>query len=156
MRGATAALLDRSKYWEHAGHLHPRNTFVSASVDTYGNLGSAIMPCLRILSDVASAHSLAVTWGAFLASAHRELSEAVEQRHGSAHRFCTLLFANASGWPVLPGAKTPCVDSAYCSPYGAFLFGCDLFFLSANDSAHYGFVASLLIGLLPFFLPFSL
>jgi hypothetical protein len=69
-RGAAAALRDRDKYRAHAGHLHPGHTFVPASVETYGHLGKLIMRYLRTLSDVASARSLAVTRGSFLASAH--------------------------------------------------------------------------------------
>jgi hypothetical protein len=109
-RGAAAALRDRDKYRAHAGHLHPGHTFVPASVETYGHLGRPIMRFLRTLSDVASARSLAVTRGSFLASAHRELSVALVQSQGYVYRSCALLLAKASGRPVLPGADTPYLD----------------------------------------------
>jgi hypothetical protein len=104
------ALLDRDKYRAHAGHLHPRHTFIPASVDTYRHLGRPIMRYLRTLSDVASARSLAVTRGSFLASAHRERSVALVQSQAYVHRSCALLLDKASGRPVLPGADTPYVD----------------------------------------------
>jgi hypothetical protein len=68
------------------------------------------MRYLRTLSDVASARSLAVTRGSFLASAHRKLSVALVQSQGYAYRSSALLLAKASGWPVLPGADTPYLD----------------------------------------------
>jgi hypothetical protein len=68
------------------------------------------MRFLRTLSDVASARSPAVTWGSFLASAHRELSVAFVQSQGYEYRSCALLLAKASGRPVLPGADTPYLD----------------------------------------------
>jgi hypothetical protein len=85
-RNATATLRDRDKYRAHAGHLHPCDTFVPASVETYGHLGTPIMRYPRTLSDVASARSLAVTRGSFLASAHRELSIALVQSQGYVYR----------------------------------------------------------------------
>jgi hypothetical protein len=92
------------KYRAHAGHLHHGNTFVPASVETYGHLGRPIMKYLRTLS------FLAVTRGSFLASAHRELSVALVQSQGYVYRSCALLLAKASGRPVLPGADTPHLD----------------------------------------------
>jgi hypothetical protein len=68
------------------------------------------MRYLRTLSDVASAPSLAVTRGSFLASAHRELSAAFVQSQGYVYISCVLLLAKASGRPVLPGADTPYLD----------------------------------------------
>jgi hypothetical protein len=65
---------------------------------------------LRTLSDVASARSMAVTRGSFLASAHRELSVALVQSQGYVYRSCALLLAKASGRPMLPGADTPYLD----------------------------------------------
>jgi hypothetical protein len=65
---------------------------------------------LGTLSDVASARSLAVTRGSFLASGHRELSVALVQSHGYVYRSCALLLAKPSGRPVLPGADAPCLD----------------------------------------------
>jgi hypothetical protein len=96
-RGAAAAVRDRSKYQAHAGHLHPGHTFVSASVKTYGYLGKPIMRYLRTLSDIASARSLVVTCGSFLASTHRELSVALVQSQGYVNRSCALLLAKAFG-----------------------------------------------------------
>jgi hypothetical protein len=75
--------------------------------ETYGHLGKPVMRHLRTLSDIASARSLAVTRGSFLASAHRELSVALVQSHGYVYRSCALMLAKASGWQVLPGADTP-------------------------------------------------
>jgi hypothetical protein len=95
---------------DHLQILHPGHTFVPASVETYGHLGKPIMRYLRTLSDVASARSLAVTWGSFRtarASAHRELRVALVQRQGYVYRSCALLLAKASGRPMLPGADTP-------------------------------------------------
>jgi hypothetical protein len=86
------------------------HTFVPASVETYGHLGRLIMRNLRTLSDVASARSLAVTRGPFLASAHRELSVALVQSQGHLYRSWALLLSKASGRPVLPGADTPYLD----------------------------------------------
>jgi hypothetical protein len=68
------------------------------------------MRYLRTLSDVASARSMAVTRGSFLASAHRELSVDLVQSQGYVYRSCALLLAKASGQPVLPGADTPYLD----------------------------------------------
>jgi hypothetical protein len=65
---------------------------------------------LRTLSDIASARSLAVTRGSFLASAHRELSVALVHSQGYVYRSCGLLLAKASGRQVLPGAETPFLD----------------------------------------------
>jgi hypothetical protein len=109
-RGAVAALRDRSKYQAHAGHLHPGHTFVPASVETYGHLGKSIMRYLRTVSDIASVRSLDVTQGSFLASAHRELSVALEQSQGYVYRSCALLLAKAFGRLALPGADTPFLD----------------------------------------------
>jgi hypothetical protein len=64
----------------------------------------------RTLSDVASARSLAVNRGLFLASAHRELSVALVQSQGRVYRSCALLLAKASGRPVFPVADTPDLD----------------------------------------------
>jgi hypothetical protein len=72
--------------------------------------GRRIMRYLCTLSNVASARSLAVIWGSFLASAHRELSVALVQSQGYVYRSCALLLAKASGRPVLPGADTPYLD----------------------------------------------
>jgi hypothetical protein len=93
----------------HAGHLHPCHTFVAASVETYRHLGKPIMRYPRTLSDITSARSLAVTWGLFLASAHRELSVALVQSQGYVYRSCALLIAKASG-QVLAGTDTPFLD----------------------------------------------
>jgi hypothetical protein len=49
------------------------------------------------LSDIASARSLAVTRGSFLARANRELSVAFEQSQGYVYRSCALLLAKAAG-----------------------------------------------------------
>jgi hypothetical protein len=105
--GAADALRDRDKYRAHTGHLHPGHTFVPASVETFGHLGRPIMRYLRTLSYVASARSLAVTRGSFLASAHKELSVALVQSQGYVYRSCALLLAKASGRPVLTVADTP-------------------------------------------------
>jgi hypothetical protein len=59
---------------------------------------------------LASARSLAVTRGSFLASAHRELSVALVQSQGYVYRSCALLLAKASGRPVLPGADKSYLD----------------------------------------------
>jgi hypothetical protein len=109
-RSAAAALRDRSKCWAHAGHLHPGHTFMPASVETYGHLGRLIMRSLRTLSDAASARSLTVTRGSFLASALGELSVALVQSQGYVYHSCALLLAQASGRQVLPGADTPFLD----------------------------------------------
>jgi hypothetical protein len=79
------------------------------------------MRYLRTLSDLASARSLAVTRGSFLASAHRELSVALVQSQGCVYRSCALLLAKASGRQVLPGADTPFLDCVFCRPRVAFL-----------------------------------
>jgi hypothetical protein len=65
---------------------------------------------LRTLSEVASARSLAVPRGFFLASAHRKLSVALVQSQGYVYRSCALLLAKACGRQVLPGADTPYLD----------------------------------------------
>jgi hypothetical protein len=98
------------------------------SVETYGHLGQPIMWCLRTLSDTASARSLAVTPGSFLASAHRELSVALVQIQGYAYRSCALLPAMASGRLVLTRADTPSIDGVLCRPRDAFLLA-ELFLL---------------------------
>jgi hypothetical protein len=66
----------------NAGHLHPGHTFVPASAETSGHLRRRIMWCLRTLSDIALARSLAVTRGLFFASAHWGLSVALVQSQG--------------------------------------------------------------------------
>jgi hypothetical protein len=106
-RGTAAAVRDRNKHRAHASHLHPGNTFVPASVETYGDLNSPTMQYLRTLSYFTLASFLAVTRGALLAGAHRELSVALDQSQGDVYRACALLLANASRLPVLPGAETP-------------------------------------------------
>jgi hypothetical protein len=71
------------------------------------------MRCLRTLSDIASARSLAVSRQSFLlffASAHRELSVALVQSQGCVYRSCALLLAKAWVQQVLPGADTPFID----------------------------------------------
>jgi hypothetical protein len=83
---------------------------VPASVETYWDLGKPIMRSLRTLSDIASARSLAVARGSFLASANRELSVALVQSQGFVFRTCALLLAKASGQQVVPGADTPFLD----------------------------------------------
>jgi hypothetical protein len=65
---------------------------------------------LRTLSNVASARSLAVTRGSFLASAHGQQNVALVQSQGYVYRSCALLLTKASGQPVLPGADTPLHD----------------------------------------------
>jgi hypothetical protein len=104
------ALRDRSKYWAHAGHVHPGHPFVPVSVETCGHLCMPIMRCLRTLSDIPSALSLTVTRGSYLAGAHRELSVALLHIQGFVCSSCALLLAKASGQQVLPGADTPCLD----------------------------------------------
>ena len=59
-------------------------------------------PYLNTLSEVAAARGPAVTAGAFLAGAHRELSAALLQCQGSVYRGCNNL--KAAGRQVLPGA----------------------------------------------------
>jgi hypothetical protein len=110
IKGAAAALPDRDKYRAHAGHLHPGDTFVPASVKTYRNLGRPFMRYLCSLRNVAPACSLAVTRGSSLASAHRELSVALVQSQGYVYHSCALLLAKASGRPVFPGADTTDLD----------------------------------------------
>jgi hypothetical protein len=90
--------------------LHPGQSFVPASIETYGHIGRPIMRYLRTISDFASARSLAVTRGPFPASAYRELSVALVKSQGSVHRSCALLLAKASGPLVLPEADTPYLD----------------------------------------------
>jgi hypothetical protein len=68
------------------------------------------MRYLRNLMDVASARSLAVTRGSFLASGHRELSVVLVQSQGYVYRSCAQLLGEASGRAVLPGADTPYLD----------------------------------------------
>jgi hypothetical protein len=122
-RGAAAALRDRDKYRAHAGHLHPRHTFVPASIETYGHLGRPIMRYPCTLSDVASARTLAVTRGSFLASAHRELSVALVQSQGM---MCIALVRCC--WPRLLGGRCclgrillSCIE---CSVVRMLLFSC--------------------------------
>jgi hypothetical protein len=79
------------------------------------------MQYLRTLSDIASGRSLAVSWGSFLASAHRELSVALVQSQGYVYRSWALLLAKASGRQVLPGEDTPFLDSVFCRWHVAFL-----------------------------------
>jgi hypothetical protein len=110
MRGAAAAQRDRDTYRAHAGHLHHGQTFVPASVETYGHLGRCSMRYLRTLCGVESARCLSVTRELFLASTHRELSVALVQSQGYLYCSCALLLAKASGRPVLPGADTPYLD----------------------------------------------
>jgi hypothetical protein len=107
---AAAALRDRIKYRAHAGHLHPGHAFVPANVMTNGHRGRPIMRCLRPLGDIASARSLAIIWGTFLASAHQEVSVALVHSQGYVNRSCALLLAKASGRRVLLGADTPFLD----------------------------------------------
>jgi hypothetical protein len=94
---------------------------VPASVETYGHFRKPIMRYLHTLSDLASARSLAVTRGSFLASAHRELSVALVQSQDYVYRSCALLLAKASRRQVLPGADTPFLDQMFCRPHIAFL-----------------------------------
>jgi hypothetical protein len=110
MPGTAADLHDSSKHQAHAVHLHPDRTFVPASVETYGHLGRPIMRYLRTLSYILSSRSLGVTWGSFLAIAHRELSVALLQSQDYVYRSCTLLLAKSPGRQVLPGADTPVLD----------------------------------------------
>jgi hypothetical protein len=116
---ALQALIHRLLPTEMVAHvvvlqsMHPGHTFVPASVETYGHLGRPIMRYLRTLSDIASARSLAVTRGSFLASAHRELSVALDsfpQSQGYVYCSYALLLAKASGRPVLPGAEALYLD----------------------------------------------
>jgi hypothetical protein len=65
---------------------------------------------IRTLSDIASAQSLAVTRGSFVASAHQELSMALVQTRSSVYHSCALLLARALGWQVLSGAGTSYLD----------------------------------------------
>jgi hypothetical protein len=65
------------------------------------------MRYLRTLSDIASARSLDVTRGLFLASAHREPSVALVQSQGYLYCSCALLLAKALGRQVFRGADTP-------------------------------------------------
>jgi hypothetical protein len=109
-RGAAAALRDRSRYWGHAGHLHPGHTFVPATVETSRQRGRRIMRYLPTLSDIAWALSGCHWGGVFLAGGHRELRLALVQSYGYVYRSCALLLAKASGRQVLPGADTPFLD----------------------------------------------
>ena len=72
-------------------------TFIPASVETYGSLGKPLVRCLNTLSEVAAARRPAVTKGAFLAGAHRELSVALIKCQGSVYRGCANLLARAAG-----------------------------------------------------------
>jgi hypothetical protein len=79
------------------------------------------MQYLRTLSDVASARSVAVTRGSFLASAHQDLSLTLVQSQGYAYRYCALLLSKASGLQNLPGSDTPFLDVSFFCSCGAYL-----------------------------------
>jgi hypothetical protein len=121
---------DRSKYQAHAVHLHPAHTFVPASIETYRHIGRSIMRYIRTLSDIASARSLAVTRGSFLASAHRELSVALCAE--SVRVLCTDLAHCCSpklrrGRYCQGGHSFPCLSvqlSVQCPRVGCTLFFC--------------------------------
>jgi hypothetical protein len=87
-----------------------RCLYMPALRRTGTSAGPSCGPYLRTLSDVASARSLAVSQGSFLASAHRELSVALVQSQAYVYPSCALLLAKASGQAVLPGADTPYLD----------------------------------------------
>jgi hypothetical protein len=87
-------------------------------IETYGHLGRPIMRYLRTLSDDASAGSLAVTRGSFLATVHRERSVALLQSQGYVYRSCSLLLAKACRQPVLPEVDTPNLECELCSVCG--------------------------------------
>jgi hypothetical protein len=62
-----------------ACHLHPGQTFVHASIETYGHLGRPTVWYIRTFRYITSACYLAGARGSFLASARRELSVAFVQ-----------------------------------------------------------------------------
>jgi hypothetical protein len=106
----TAALRYSSKFRAHPGHLHAGQIFKPASVQTYRHSGKPIMRYLCTLSDAASACSVALTRGSFLASKDRELSVALVQSQGYVYHCCALLHSKDSGRQDLPGAGTPFLD----------------------------------------------
>jgi hypothetical protein len=82
-------------------------TRLPASAETYWHLGKPIIQYIRTLSDIASACSLAVTRGSFLANVHRELSVAVVHIQGWVYRSCALLPANAADSSCCQGRTCP-------------------------------------------------
>ena len=88
---------DALKYRGHNSHYHPGYTFIPASVETYDYPGKPLVRYLNTLCEVAAARGPAVTYGSFLAGAHRELSVALIKCQGSVYRGCANLLARAAG-----------------------------------------------------------
>jgi hypothetical protein len=76
---------------------------------------------LRTLSDAASAGSLAVTRGSYIAIAHRQVSATLVQGQGYVYRSCAPMLTKASGPQELPGADTHFPARTFCCLYGTWL-----------------------------------
>jgi hypothetical protein len=87
----------------HAGHLHPGQTFVHASIETYGHLGRPNVWYIRTLRYITSAYYPAGARGSLLASAHRELSVTFVQSQGYVDLSWSLLLTRASWVHFLHG-----------------------------------------------------
>jgi hypothetical protein len=65
---------------------------------------------INSITELSDGPRLEIAIGTVLASAQRELSEALMQSQGYVYRSCALLIAKASGRQVLPLADTPFLD----------------------------------------------
>jgi hypothetical protein len=88
----------------------PVTLFVPASGETYEHHGKPIMQYTCTLSDVISAHPLAVTLESFLADSHLELSVGPVQIRIHVCSSYALLLAKAEGLQVLPGLHMRFLD----------------------------------------------
>jgi hypothetical protein len=79
----------------------------------FWHLGKPAFRQICTMSDIASARSLAVTRGSFLASARRELSVALVKSQGYVHRSCALFSPRLWGGRCCLGRTLPSLIESY-------------------------------------------
>ena len=86
--------------------------FVPFALESYGRLGASGQSFLKILGDIAAGRSN-ISKSAFVRSAYKEVSYALQWGIGLMYARSTLNIARASGRQFMPGCTVPVQEEAY-------------------------------------------
>jgi len=106
--GHAAARAEQQKVteWKRIGEDAAQYDFVPFGVESYGRLGASAQSFLKELGEVAAAQG-AISKAAFVRSAYREVSCALQRGLGLQYSRALFNIARASGRRFLPGLDVP-------------------------------------------------